>query len=330
MLPEAAAAIREARTLVLACHVNPDGDALGSMLGMALGLAPLDQSLTCLSADGVPEALQFLPGAERIQKTSDQAEFDLALALDSSDLSRVGEAIKPAVERARRIVNIDHHATGAPFGDIQVVDTRAASTAEIVFALLNALGLPITPEVATCLFTGIITDTGSFRFQNVTADTMTVAARLIDAGASPAFVSEHVFENRTFAATKLLGLALSSLSRTQDGRIAWAHVTREDFARLGATDEDSEGLVNPVRSVRGAEVGVSFREMPDGTVRVSLRSREGVDVGQIAQQFGGGGHRMAAGCTLTLPLAEAETVVLDALRAALPERVAPQPPILGE
>ncbi|MDQ2799194.1 MAG: bifunctional oligoribonuclease/PAP phosphatase NrnA, partial [Armatimonadota bacterium] len=209
-------------------------------------------------------------------------------------------------------------ATGAPFGDIQVVETRAASTAEIVFALLNALELPITPEVATCLFTGILTDTGSFRFQNVTADTMTVAARLIDAGASPAFVSEHVFENRTFAATKLLGLALSSLSRTLDGRIAWAHVTREDFARLGATDEDSEGLVNPVRSVRGAEVGVSFREMPDGAVRVSLRSREGVDVGQIAQKFGGGGHRMAAGCTLNLPLAEAEAAVLDSLRAALP------------
>ena len=328
-LAETAAAIGESRSIVLACHVNPDGDALGSMLGLALALIPLGKDLVCLSQDGVPDILRFLPGTEMIVQTTDIPAFDLALVVDSGELARVGESVKPLIARARRTVDIDHHVTAGAFGDIRVLDAQAASTAEIVYALLQTIGLLITPEIATCLFTGIITDTGSFRFQNVTADTLTVAARLIDAGASPSFVSEHVFENRTFAATKLLGLALSSLSRTPDGRIAWAHVTRDDFARLGAADEDSEGLVNPVRSVRGAEVGVSFREMPDGTVRVSLRSREGVDVGKIAQQFGGGGHRMAAGCTLTVPLAEAETAVLDALQAALPEKQESGPPRIG-
>ena len=237
--------------------------------------------------------------------------------LDSGDLSRVGSHVQPLIARARRVVDIDHHVLSGAFGDIQVLHAQAASTSEIVYALLEALGLPITPDVATCLFTGVITDTGSFRFQNVTPNTFHVAAALLNAGAPPACISENVFENRTFAATKLLGHALSSLSQTPDGRVIWAHITAEDFVALGATDEDTEGVVNYVRGVRGAEVGVFFREMADGKIRVSLRSRDTVNVAEIAQQFGGGGHRMAAGCTLHVPLAEAEQLLVGAVRAAL-------------
>ena len=315
-LADAAAAIHQSRSIVMACHVNPDGDALGSLLGLALALVPLGKELTCLSEDGVPDILRFLPGAERVQQTTNQAAFDLALVVDSGDLPRVGKTIQPIIGRAKRVVDIDHHVTAGAFGDIRVLDARAASTAEIVYALLRTLGTPITPEIATCLFTGIITDTGSFRFQNVTPNTLQVAAALLEAGAPPAFISEHVFENRTFAATRLLGHALSSLSQTPDGSIVWAHITAADFTEVGATDQDTEGIVSYVRGVRDTEVGILFREMAGGGIRVSLRSRDTVNVAEVAQTFGGGGHRMAAGCTVDLPLAEAEKAVIKAIDEA--------------
>ena len=315
-LEDAAQAIRGSQTIVMACHVNPDGDALGSLLGLALALLPFGKAVTCLSEDGVPDILAFLPGAEMVQQSTDTPAFDLALVVDSGDLPRVGQAVQPIIGRARRVVDIDHHATAGAFGDIRVLNSRAASTAEIVYALLQTLAVPITSEIATCLFTGIITDTGSFRFQNVTPNTLRVAAELLEAGAPPAHISENVFENRTFAATRLLGAALAAMQQTPDGKIVWTHVTAKDFQTLGAKDADTEGIVSYVRGVRGADAGILFREMADGNIRVSLRSREGLDVSQIAALFGGGGHRMASGCTLPGPLAAAEQIVLAAVQEA--------------
>ena len=325
-LADAAAAIHQSQTIVMACHVNPDGDALGSLLGLALALIPLGKTLTCLSEDGVPDILRFLPAADLIQRATDIAEFDLALVVDSGDLPRVGKTIQPIIGRARQVVDIDHHAATGAFGDIRVLDARAASTAEIVYALLLALQVPITPEIATCLFTGIITDTGSFRFQNVTPNTLQVAAALLEAGAPPAFISENVFENRTFAATRLLGYALSSLKQMPGGRIVWASITASDFAELGATDQDTEGIVSYVRGVRDAEVGILFREMSGGGIRVSLRSRETVNVAAVAEKFGGGGHRMASGCTVNLPLADAESAVIEAVQAGTHPAASSDPP----
>ncbi len=320
--PQAAEAIRRAHYIVMACHVSPDGDALGSMLGLALALAPLGKNLILLSQDGVPAIYQFLPQKQLVQSVTECAHFDLALVLDCGDLARVGDRVLPLIARAQTVVDIDHHAVAGAFGDIQVLDTQSASTSEIVYALLQAMYLPLTPQIATCLFTGVTTDTGSFRYQNVSPQTLRVAADLVEAGARPALISEHVFENKTFAATRLLGHALSSLSATTDRRIVWAHITAQDFLAVQATDEDTEGIVGPVRGVRGADVGILFREMPmpagKPSIRISLRSRPGIDVALVAQQFGGGGHALAAGCTLSLPLAEAERVVVDAARLALP------------
>lgn len=315
-LKDAAQAIRESQTIVLACHVNPDGDAIGSLLGLALALMPLGKTVTCLSEDGVPDILAFLPGAAMVQQSTDTAAFDLALVVDSGDLPRVGASVQPLIGRARRVADIDHHVTAGAFGDIRVLNSRAASTAEIVYALLQTMGVPITADIATCLFTGIITDTGSFRFQNVTPNTLRVAAELLEAGAPPAHISENVFDNRTFVATRLLGVALAAMQQTPDGKIVWTHVTATDFQSLGAKDADTEGIVSYVRGVRGADAGILFREMADGQIRVSLRSREGLDVSQIAARFGGGGHRMASGCTLPGPLAAAEQIVLAAVLEA--------------
>jgi len=311
-IPMAARAIHEAKSIVMACHVNPDGDALGSMLGLALALRPLGKDLTVISADGIPEIYRFMPGLDLVQTTSDRDTFDLAVVLDSGDLARVGKQIVPIVQRASKMIDIDHHASGV-FGDIHVLATSSASTSEIVYDLLVHMDLPITPEIATCLFTGVITDTGSFRFQNVTPPTFRIAADLIEYGAPPSHISENVFDNRSLAATQLLGAALSNIRYTPDEKIIWAVVKNEDFVRFGATDQDTEGIVNFVRGVRGADVGILFREVADGSVRISLRSREHVNVAEIAKQFGGGGHKMASGCSMPPPLADAEKAVVDAV-----------------
>jgi phosphoesterase RecJ-like protein len=316
----AAAAIRAAKSIAITCHINPDGDALGSLLGLGLAIERgyPEKSVTFLAQDGVPYIYRFLPGSDRILTTSGPRDFDLFIVVDSGDLSRVGANIKPLVDGAREVLDIDHHVGDGAFGDVRLLDNRAAATAEIIFDLLNELDLPITEEIATCLFTGVITDTGSFRFMNVTPRTLRVSAALIESGASPSLIAEQVFDNRPFAATKLLGLALSTLSSASDGKIAWATVSQEAFAEAGATDEDTEGFINPIRAVRGTEIALLFREVAPGRVRISLRSTENVDVSKLANKFGGGGHRMASGCSFHGPLPDAVEALVAAAKAALP------------
>lgn len=298
-------AISGARNIVLACHINPDGDTLGSMIALGTGLEQRHKTVTLISSDGVPAIYSFLPDIERITSATERRDFDLAIVLDAGDLSRIGQAHE-AVLSAPRLVNIDHHLAAEPFGDVRLVDATAAATGEIVYDLLVALGASITLPIAECLLCALLTDTGSFRFMNVTPRTMEIAAEMLRVGASPNTIAENVFENKAFAAQKLLGRALESLQRTPNGRIVWAHVTRADFMDFDATDEATEGIVNAIRAVRGAEVALFLREMPSGRLRVSLRSRDPFDVSQVAHAFGGGGHRLAAGCTLDGPLAEAE------------------------
>lgn len=302
---KAVAAIRDASEILLACHINPDGDTLGSMIALALGLESLGKKATLLSADGVPALYTFLPETGRIETRTERRDFDLAIVLDAGDLTRVGVSAE-AVQSAPRLMDIDHHVTAGQFGDIRLLDATAAATGEIVYDLLGALDVPLTLPIAECLLCALLTDTGSFRFMNVTPRTMEIAAAMIRQGASPNTIAENVFENKSFASQKLLGRALDSLQRTPDGRIVWAHVTQADFQAFAATDEATEGIVNAVRAVQGADVALFLREMPSGRLRVSLRSRDPFDVSRIAAAFGGGGHRLASGCTLDGPLAEAE------------------------
>lgn len=318
-LQSAVSAITAAQKIVLACHVNPDGDALGSLLGLGLAIQAAfpKKELVFLSQDGVPDILRFLPASDKVQKETTRKDFDLAIALDSGDLKRVGLKVMPTISSAPVQMDIDHHVGEGAFGDIRLLDSRASASSEIVFDLIHALEIPIGADIATCLLTGIITDTGSFRFMNVTPRTLRISASLIEAGASPATISEQVFDNRPFSATKLLGLALSTLSHTPDGRIMWAHVTKEAFADAGATDEDTEGFINSIRAVRGTQIALLFREIEKGKVRISLRSIEGVDVSVIAAQFGGGGHRMASGCSFRGSLPDAEEALVAACISAL-------------
>jgi len=312
---QAAAAIRSASRIAIACHVHPDGDALGSMLGLGLAIEAgfPDKQVTYLAQDGVPYIYRFLPGSERVLTRSEPLDIDLAIVVDSGDIVRVGENIQPLIAAAPLILDIDHHVGEGSFGCVRLLDNRAAATAEIVFELVAELGLPIDKDIATCLFTGVITDTGSFRFMNVTPRTLRVAASLIEFGASPAMIAEQVFDNRPFSATRLMGLALSTLSKSDDGRVVWATVSGEAF-------EETEGFINPVRAVRGAEVGLLFREVQVGRIRVSLRSTDKIDVSKVAAKFGGGGHRMASGCSYDGTLEEAVNALTTAVIKVLPAK----------
>lgn len=295
-------------------HVTPDGDSLGCVLALTHALRAIGKEVTPLSVDGVPEIYRWLPGADQLAADA-EGPFDLAILCDAATPDRVGDVGRLARSAADTVV-IDHHASESEFGRVRVVNPRAAATGEMVYSLLRHMRLPFTKDIADCLLCAIVTDTGSFRFMNVTAATFRVSAALMHYGACPACISELVFETRSLPSLKLLGRALDALQVTRDGRISWTVITAKDFAELGATDEDTEGIVTHVRAVRGTDVGVLLRELPDGKVRVSLRSRRDTDVSVIAERFGGGGHVAAAGCTLETSLNEAVTSILGALNAA--------------
>jgi bifunctional oligoribonuclease and PAP phosphatase NrnA len=317
LLRLAATEIRKANRILLACHVRPDADALGSLLGMMLGLEQLGKQVDAVSPDGVPELYRFLPGWERV-RTAPTGEWDLGIALDADGSDRLGAA-EPLLLAQPRVIDVDHHTGPDPFGDVQVVDPTAAATGELVFDLLRELEVAVTPAIAEALLAAVLTDTGSFRFSNVTPVTLRVAAALVEAGAHPSPIYEAVYGSRPYASSLLLGRLLSSLRRTEDGRVVWGSLSRADFAAVGAESDATEGFVDQVRAVQGGEVALFFREEAEGEVRVSLRSRGKVNVARAAQEFGGGGHVPAAGCTLPGPLPEAERRVLAAVRRQLDE-----------
>lgn len=337
LVKQATVPIAKASSVLLACHVRPDADALGSLLALSLGLERLGKRALAVSPDGVPEIFRFLPHWERIRTEAPPPEevatsWDVAIGLDADGSDRLGPA-EAAVLAARTVIDLDHHTGTDRYGHIQVVDPTAAATGELVYALLAELGVPLTPDIACCLLAALLTDTGSFRFTNVTALTLRIAADLVEAGAHPAPIYEAVYGARAFEASRLLGRLLSSLDRTEDGRIVWGCLSAADFRETGARPDQTEGFAEQLRMVRGAEVAIFFREERSGEVRVSLRSRSRVNVALIAEAFDGGGHPAAAGCTLPGPMAEAVRRVVAVARRFVEEelgaagRAAGSPPV---
>lgn len=313
-LQEAVRVFRENSSFLVMGHVSPDGDCFGSMCAFRLAALSMGKSAIILSPDGITEVYKFLPGNEYIQKEIPAgSHFDVGVIVDSDGPARLGSA-RDALASCGKTLEFDHHLGTERISDVRVIDSSAASTGELLYEFLVEAGVKITLEIAECLLTAIVTDTGSFRFSNVKPSTLRAAAGLVEAGVSISNIVQKVYETRTLAAAKILGAALSSLKTTDNGQVAYAYITREQMAVAGATEGETEGTVNYVRSVRGGRVGILFREVEDGSVRVSLRAAEGMDISQVARLFGGGGHRSAAGCTLNHPLPEAIELVLSAVQ----------------
>jgi phosphoesterase RecJ-like protein len=303
------------RALMLG-HVHPDADVLGTLLALGQALETRGWRVTYGGPHPAPAALAFLPGVERYRHLHAlEGRFDVAVLTDCPNPQRTEGLIDQARRAAAAVVNIDHHPDNRRYGDVNWVDVSAAATGEIVYELLVALGAPLTPPIATNLFTALHTDTGSFRYSNVTPRTFRIAAALVQAGAEPAFVSEALYERRAPDALRWLGEALARVEVSDDGRLAWLALPS---GSLPEKVIESEELVNYPRSLATVRVACLLRER-DGQVKVSLRGKGDVDVQRIAAQFGGGGHRNAAGCMIAGPLAEATRVVLAAVRAALPD-----------
>jgi bifunctional oligoribonuclease and PAP phosphatase NrnA len=302
--------------VLLLNHVSPDGDSLGSTLALARALWARGQRATVGSSDGVPEVYRFLPGSDRVLAEIPEGErFDAVIFMECSSPERAG----PLAARAAGVplwVNIDHHVSNTGYGDLVLWDVEAAAVAEVVFPIVAALHPSLDAETAVCLMTALLTDTGSFHYASVTPRSFELAAELLRAGASPMAVYGQVYENRSAASVRLLGMALSRMVVDESGRVAWTTVTQEMLKDTGATMEDSEGIVGALRVIRGIQVSVLFKEEPDG-IRVSLRGAGGVRANVIAEAFGGGGHAAAAGFSATEPLDDVVRQTLAVIRREL-------------
>lgn len=309
--------VRDARSLLLVLHVRPDGDSLGCAVALARSLGQAGKRVAVACPDHVPASLAFLdPDGLCRPPACVRGRFDVALFLDCADLERVGDA-KPLLRRVGALVNVDHHPSNTRFGDVNLIDARAAACGEIAYRLLKELRAPLDAATATALYAALATDTGSFRFENTTAHTLAAAAELMALGADAARVGREVWGSRSPAALRLLRAALGTLGTEAAGRIAWMSLTPSMLRRAGAAAGDAEGLVDYPRSLRGVEVALLFVADTPSEVRVNVRTRAAVDAAALAARFGGGGHARAAGCTLRGSLAAARRRVLAAAREML-------------
>ncbi|MBC7340655.1 MAG: bifunctional oligoribonuclease/PAP phosphatase NrnA [Firmicutes bacterium] len=302
------------RRFLLPLHLSPDGDSAGSVLALALLIERLGkEAVVSYERDPLPPLYAFLPGSDRVVALERvRGDFSAALFLDMTDPGRAGEGTRRRVE-GLTLVNIDHHPTNSGFGDVCYVDPEAPAVGEMLVAVAGELGVPLDAEVATCLYVALMTDTGSFQYDNATPRAFRAAARLVEAGAQPADIARRVYESRSPAQLRLLHLALATLEVEAGGRVAHMSLTREMMAQAGATVAETDGLINYPRSLAGVEVAVLFREEEDGRIKVGFRSRH-LDVGRLAASLGGGGHARASGCVLPGPLPAARDLVLSRVR----------------
>jgi len=306
--------LKEGHPTVIFIHHNPDGDAVGSGLALSLALQQLGQSVPVICADPVPHRYEFLPATNRI--SSDVPEyFKVAVVLDAADRLQLG-SLADEPERAETVVWIDHHHTGQGGGNIDYLDRAAAATALLIHRVIEALGAEITADIATCLYTGLATDTGFFTFENTSARALRAAAALVEAGADPRAIAAATHNHYQLPALRLQGKALASITSEAGGRIVYAALTPGDFAAAQADTEDTEAIIDLLRTAAGGEVQVLFKAASHNHWRVSLRSSV-VDVATIAGIFGGGGHTAAAGCSMTGSLPEVCARMMKAITSVL-------------
>lgn len=313
--PTLVACFRDFTQFVMCAHEKPDGDVLGSGFALGLALSAMGKDVKYFLDDEVPKNLQFLPNAEKTQRTFDGVRDDAVFVfLDMSDQSRAGEALQWVP--AERIVNIDHHLGNRRFGRWNYVLEAEAATGVLVLNLIAALGEKITPDIATCLLTTLISDTGCFLYSNAKPHTLRLAAALVNVGANKDLITEQLYQTRTLSGQKVLGRTLDEAVLTDDG-ICYSVVSQALLEEFGATHEDLEDVVGALRAVDRCEVAALLKESPDGSYRLSLRSRGRFNVMSMAKRLDGGGHFRAAGATLPGPLPSALSRTLEAVRVEM-------------
>ena len=311
---QVADAIARGQRFVLSSHARPDGDAIGSQLAMAFALDALGKDVVIVNRDPVPGPLAAFPGTGRIVVADRVDEsFDAAIIMECSSLDRTGVG---GLDRSP-VINIDHHQGNTAYGAVNWFDPGAAACAEMVFDVIVELGVPMTREIATHLYVGILTDTGSFHYSGTSSRTFDIARRLVEAGVEPSMVARTVFDSNTLGRLKLFGTVLSAIELEHDGRLAVMKVDHAMTRAAGGTYEDTEGLINLPLTVREIRASVFFKELGPAEHRVSLRSKGAIDVAAVAKRFGGGGHKNAAGCSVPGSFAEARAAIVAAAGEAI-------------
>jgi bifunctional oligoribonuclease and PAP phosphatase NrnA len=314
MLSQVIDLIEKSDRFGITSHVRPDGDSLGSSLALCWILRGLNKKAEVVMCDRVPHAYAKLPGADEVRVAPDvDRDYDAFFVIECSDVTRPG---LPSLKN-QFVVNIDHHSTTCLFGQVNWIDSTAAAVGEMIYNLAKAIGARITPELASCVYAALLTDTGSFHFSNTTERTFKIASELVRHGAQPAKLSQAIFYSYPYAKVKLAGSVLSTLKRDESGRIAWITMSQEAMLDSGAGEDDSDGIINYPLTIGEVEAVAFFRELPGSTYRISLRSKNRVNVARVAEQFGGGGHCNAAGFTVVADYNELSSEVISKLKEAV-------------
>lgn len=310
MLSQVVELIEAKRRFAITSHIRPDGDSLGSSLGLYWLLRSLDKDVEVIMRDPVPHSYQQLPGASDVRVTpAVDPSYNAVFVIECSDITRPGLS---DLEK-QFVVNIDHHSTTALFGNINWIDSTASAVGEMIYNLCKATGVRVTKEIAECVYTALITDTGSFHYSNTTERTFKVASELVRTGVKPAKTAEAVFASYPWSRIQLMGAVLSTAKRDESGRVAVMRQSLDMQQQAHASDEDADGFVNYPLTVGEVEAVAMLKECEQGVYRTSLRSKGDVNVAKVAEKFGGGGHRNAAGCTLRGTWEEAESTIVGLL-----------------
>jgi phosphoesterase RecJ-like protein len=310
---------RDNQIFALMSHVRPDGDAIGSQLGLGLALEAMGKTVHYWNEDGLPENLEFLPHSEKIARPPHEApEVDVAIALDTATKIRLGENNLRAASQAKLLVNIDHHISNPRYGDVNFVDASSPATGQIIYEIIKSLDMPLPEGSRDAIYVAVSTDTGSFQYDSTTSRTYRLAADLLDRGLAVGDINAKIYDSHPYRRIELMRALLNTLQLSADGRVAHWDMLDATRISLGLKPEDSEGLIDLIRAIRGVQVAVFFEELPDGKIRVSMRSKDrSTNVCEIATLFGGGGHALAAGIRMAGPLEAAKEKVLAAIATAI-------------
>jgi phosphoesterase RecJ-like protein len=307
--------IRNHQSFARLSHVRPDGDAIGSVLALGFSLMAAGKTVRMINEDGLPENLAFLEGSSRIEMPpAEPIEVEVVIALDTATKPRLGDAALRSVSKAGLWLNIDHHISNPAYGDLNLIDATSPATGQIVYEMIVALGLPLPAESRDAIYVAVSTDTGSFQYPSTTAKTYEMAADLIRRGLDVGTINSSTYDNHPYRRVELMRALLNTLERSAGGLVAHWEMTDATRRELELLPEDSEGLIDIIRAIRGVKVAVFFEELPDSKIRVSMRSKDhSVNVCEIAMQFGGGGHALAAGIRMAGPMVESKGKVLAAI-----------------
>ncbi|PYI85141.1 MAG: bifunctional oligoribonuclease/PAP phosphatase NrnA [Verrucomicrobia bacterium] len=307
--------IRQSDTICVVGHIRPDGDCIGSQLALTLALKNEGKKVACWNDDDVPRKLAFLDPGQLIGKPRNGQHFDCVIAIDSASLERLGKANR-CIQDRNLLINIDHHESNTRFADLNWVSAAQPSTGELIFRLMRAAKWPIAQPIADCLYTAISTDTGSFQYPTTRPNTYYIAGKLVERGADLAKICNEVYQSYPLSRVRLLQRVLNKLRLAQDNQIAYFWLKKADFVRTGAGQDDAEGLIDHIRAIEPVVVACVFEEVEPELTRVSLRSKsEKVNVNEIAQRFGGGGHPAAAGARIPgKPLSAQRKVISEVKR----------------